>query len=76
MKGLIELERRCQTLKERVEHLSEEQEVLADLMVSKKDMQKEASREYLRGIQGAGGAKSKRSFSVRTKEAQADQVGR
>ena len=42
MKGLIELERRCQTLREEVEHLGEQQEVEADLMVSKRDMQKEA----------------------------------
>ena len=46
MKGLIELERRCQTLREEVEHLGEQQEVEADLMVSKRDMQKEAPEKY------------------------------
>ena len=46
MKGLIELESRCQTLREDVEHLGEQQEVVADLMVSKRDMQKEAPEKY------------------------------
>ena len=31
LKDLIELERRCQTFREEVEHLSKKQEVLADL---------------------------------------------
>ena len=48
LKGLIELERRCLTLREEVEHLSERQEVLADLMVSKEDMQKTAPEKYRR----------------------------
>ena len=42
LKGLIELERRCLALREEVEHLGEKEEVLADVMVSKRDMQKEA----------------------------------
>ena len=46
MKGLIELERRCLTLREEVERLDEKQEVLAYLMVSKRDMQKEAPEKY------------------------------
>ena len=41
-----ELKRRCLTLREEVEHFSEKQEVLVDLMVSKKDMQKEAPEKY------------------------------
>ena len=40
MKALTELERRCQTLREEVEHLSEKLQALADLMLSEKDMQK------------------------------------
>ena len=50
LKGLIELERRCLTLREEVEHLSERQEVLADLMVSKKDRQKVAPEDFQRQI--------------------------
>ena len=46
LKGLIELERRCLTLREEVEHLSEGLEVLTDLMVSKKDMQKAAPEKH------------------------------
>ena len=42
LQGLVELERRCLTLREEVDHLNERQEVMADLMVSKKDMQKTA----------------------------------
>ena len=42
LKGLIELERCCLALREEVEHLGEKEEVLADVMVSKRDMQKEA----------------------------------
>ena len=38
--------KRCLTLREEVEHLCEKQEVLADLMVSKRDMQKEAPEKY------------------------------
>ena len=46
LKGLIELERRCLVLREEVEHLSERQEVLTGLMVSKKDMRKAAPEKY------------------------------
>ena len=44
------LERRCLTLKEEVEHSSERQEVLTDLMVSKKYMQKTAPEDFQRQI--------------------------
>ena len=40
------LERPSLTLKEEVEHFSERQEVLTDLMVSKKDMQNTAPEKY------------------------------
>ena len=46
LKGLIMLERRCLTLKEEVEHLSERQEVLTDLMESNINMQKTAPEKY------------------------------
>ena len=46
LKGLIELERRCLTLREEVEHLSERQEVLTDVMESKMNMQKTAPKKY------------------------------
>ena len=46
LKDLIELERRCLTLREEVEHLSEKQEVLADLMVSKNGMHKTAPGKH------------------------------
>ena len=45
LKGLTELESRCLTLREEV-LLSERQEVLTDLMVSKKDMQKTTSEDF------------------------------
>ena len=55
LKGLIELERRCLTLREEVEHLSERQEVLTGLMVSKNehavDSTRKVSGEDLRGVQ-------------------------
>ena len=39
------MERRCLTLREDVEHLSESQEVLTDLMVRKKDTQRIAPKD-------------------------------
>ena len=42
----MELERHCLTLREEMDHLSERQEVMADLLVSKKDMQKTAPETY------------------------------
>ena len=78
LKGLIDLERRCLTTREEVEHFERKTRRLADLIVSTKDMQKTAPEkvpgEDLRGVQGAGGSEGKRSFGARTKEAQADQV--
>ena len=80
LQGLIELERRFLTLRQEVEHLSERQEVLADLMVSMKDMQKVAPEDFQKQIfqkfKKAGGAEDKGSAGTRTKEAQSDQVGR
>ena len=59
--GLVELERRCQSFRADVEYLCERQEVLKDLVVSKKDMQ-----------EGVGGAEGKRSFGTHAEEAQVD----
>ena len=58
LKGLVELERRCQSFRADVEYLCERQEVLKDLVVSKKDMQRTArlSEKILRGVEGVGGA--------------------
>ena len=50
-KGLIELERRCLTLREEVKYLDEKQQVLADLLVSKKDIQKGAPEKYQEKIE-------------------------
>ena len=50
VKVLIVLERRCLTLKEEEEHLGKKQEVLADLLVSKRDMQKETPEKYQENI--------------------------
>ena len=74
LKGLVVLERLCLTLKEEVEHPSERQEVLAALVESKINMQtapekyREKIFEELKELEEQTGA--------RTKEAQADQVGR
>ena len=70
LKGMVELERRCQGVMQEVQLISERQEVLVDTVVSKRDMQKEVPKKYqekegLQGIQGARGAK-----------AYADKVGR
>ena len=46
LEGWVELERRCLDLMQEVELLSDRQEVLAGLAVSKRDMQKEAPRKY------------------------------
>ena len=48
LKGLMELERRCQDLMQEVELLNDKQEVLADMVVSKRDMQKEAPKNIKR----------------------------
>ena len=70
LKGLVELERRCQSRAD-VEYLCERQDVLKDLVVSKKDMQRTAledcQRKRLRGVEGVGGAEGKRSFGTRAK---------
>ena len=50
LKGLVVLERHCLTLREEVEHLSEGQEVLADLMEGKMNMQKTAPVDFQRQI--------------------------
>ena len=42
LKGLVELERRCQSFRADVEYPCERQEVLEDLVVSKKDTQRTA----------------------------------
>ena len=66
LKGLVELERRCQDLMQEVELLSERQELLAGMVVSKRDMQKEApqkvSRKGIRGIQGVRGVKREKKL--------------
>ena len=46
LKGLVELERRCQDLMQEGELSNDRQEVLAGMTVSKKDMQKEAPKKY------------------------------
>ena len=46
LKGLVELERRCQGLMQEVQLPSERQEVLVGMVVSKRDMQKEAPKKY------------------------------
>ena len=46
LKGLVELEKRCLDLMQEVELLSDRQEVLAGLVVSKRDMQKEPHQKY------------------------------
>ena len=50
LRSLTELERRCLALKEEVEHSSERQEVLTDLMVRNKDIQKTAPEDFQRQI--------------------------
>ena len=45
LKGLVELERRCPSFRADVEYLRERQEVLKDLVVSKKDMQRTAPED-------------------------------
>ena len=45
LKGLVELERRCQSSRADVEYLCERQEGLKDLAVSKKDMQRTAPED-------------------------------
>ena len=80
LKGLIELERRCLTLREEVDHLSECQEVMADLMVSMKDMQKTApemcEEKIFEEFKEMEEERAQKSFRARTKEAHADRVGR
>ena len=46
LKGLVELERRCQNLMHEVKLQSQRQEVLVGMVVNKTDMQKEASKKY------------------------------
>ena len=73
--GLVELERRCQSFRADVEYLCEREEVLKDLVVSKKDMQRTAPEDCqrtIRGVEGFRGTEGKRSFDTRAKEAQVD----
>ena len=78
LKGLVELERRCQSFRADVEYLCEREEVLKDLVLSKKDMQRTAPPDCQRNIheelKGVGGAEGKRSFGTRANEAQVDEV--
>ena len=48
LRGLVELVRLCQSLRVKVEHQCERQEVLKDLVVSKKDMQRTAPEDCQR----------------------------
>ena len=50
LKGLVELERRCQSFRSDVEYLCERQEVLRDLVVSKKGVQRTAPENCRRTI--------------------------
>ena len=50
LKGLVELERCCQDMMQEVKLLSERQEVLIGMVVSKRDMQKEAHQKYYEQI--------------------------
>ena len=50
LRMLIVLERECLELREEIEHLSEEQEVLATLMEGKMSMQKVALEDFQRQI--------------------------
>ena len=68
------MDRRCQDLMQEVKLSRERQEVLTGMVVSKRDMQKEAPQEVSR--KGFRGAKGKRSSGTRAKEAHAHQVGR
>ena len=52
LKGLVELERRCQELMHEVKPLGEKQEVLAGLVVSKRDTQSKATDKYNETIFG------------------------
>ena len=45
LKGLVEVERRCQDLMQEVELLNDRQEVLAGMVMSKRDMQKEPPKK-------------------------------
>ena len=46
LNGLVQPERRCQDLMQEVELLNDRQEVLAGMVMSKRDMQKEATKKY------------------------------
>ena len=46
LKGLVELERRCQEMMQEVKLLSDRQEVLSGVVVSKRDLRKEAAKTY------------------------------
>ena len=46
LKGLVELERRCQELNQEVESLSERQEVLSDLVQDKSTIHSKANEKY------------------------------
>ena len=50
LKGLVELERRCQELKQEVKLLSERQEVLAGLVEDKTRLQSKATEKYYETI--------------------------
>ena len=63
LKGLVELERRRQSFRADAAYLCERQEVLKDLVVRKKDMQRTAPQDCqrkIRGVEGVGGAEGKK----------------
>ena len=76
LKGLVELERRCQSLRSDVEYLCERQEVLRDLVVSKKGVQRTAPEDCQRKIDEElkvlEEQRAKEAFDTRAKEAQVD----
>ena len=68
LKGLVELERRCQDLMQEVELLSERQEVLAGLVEDKSRLQSKATEKYSETIfeemKGVGREKSKEALAL------------
>ena len=79
LKGLAELERRCQDPMQEVKLLSEKQGVLVGIGGEEEGhaeiSTQEVSREDFRGVQGVRGANGKRSPGTRAKEAYAHKVG-
>ena len=64
LKGLVELERRCQDLTQEVQLLSERQEILVGMVVSKRDMQKEAPKKYQEKIFGQRSKRAKEALQL------------